>query len=76
MPSFMMKSEHPKNFNGIRNSFREDDIFLIETRPFPTFLSVIEDAEKTSEANVLRKAKVGQMRSYRLVTSKILHKIF
>jgi hypothetical protein len=46
MPSFILKSEHPKNLNGIRNSIREHDIFLIEIRPFPAFLSVIEDAKK------------------------------
>jgi hypothetical protein len=51
-----MKSEHPKNFNGIRNSIREHDIFLIEIRPFPSFLSVIEDVEETSEGNVLPNA--------------------
>jgi hypothetical protein len=48
MPSFILKSEHPKNLNGIRNSIREHDIFLIKMRPFPAFLSVIEDAEETS----------------------------
>ena len=76
IPSFIMKSKHPKNFDGIRNSIREHDIFLIEIRPFPAFLSVIVDAEDSSEANVLRNAKVEVMRSNRLVTSKILHKIF
>jgi len=71
-----MKSEHPKNFNGIRNSIREHDIFLIEIRPFPAFLSIIDGGEETSEANVFRNAKVEEMKSKRLVTSKILHKIF
>jgi len=71
-----MKSEHPKNFDGIRNSIREHDIFLIEIRPFPAFLSIIDDAEETPEANVLRNAKVEEMRSNRLVTPKILHKSF
>jgi len=71
-----MKSEHPKNFNGIRNSIREHDVFLIEIRPFTAFFSVINDAEETSQTNVLRKAKVEEMRSIRLVTPKILHKTF
>jgi hypothetical protein len=71
-----MKFEHPKNFNGIRNSIREHDIFLIAIRPFPAFLSIIDDAEETSEANILRNSKVEEMRSSRLATSKILHKIF
>jgi hypothetical protein len=71
-----MKSEHPKNFNGIRNSIREHDIFLIEIRPFPAFLSIIDDVEETSAVNVLRNTKVEEMRLNRLVTSKILHKIF
>jgi len=71
-----MKSEHPKNFNGIRNSIREHDIFQIEIRPFPAFLSIINDAEETFQTNVLRNAKVEEMRPSRLLTPKILHKTF
>ena len=71
-----MKSGHPKNFNGIRNSIREDDIFLIEVRPFPALFSIIDDAEETSKANFLLNRKVEEMRANRLVKSKILHKIF